>query len=83
MISQISAQPEANEGQQERPKRQIAYVGNLWSAEYAGRCQHRELAEKLGPDELQITSPLGDVDLRRRSYELVAEVFELAGQPAS
>jgi luciferase family oxidoreductase group 1 len=40
------------------------------------------LAERLGADELMITTTVGDHAQRRRSYELVAEVFDLVGQPA-
>jgi luciferase family oxidoreductase group 1 len=38
------------------------------------------LAAQLGADELMITTSLGDEALRRRSFELLAEVFALAGQ---
>ena len=41
------------------------------------------LAEQLGADELMITTNLGDHGLRRRSFELVAEAFALAGQPVA
>jgi luciferase family oxidoreductase group 1 len=36
-----------------------------------------QLAAQLGADELMITTAVGDHELRRRSYELVAEVFGL------
>lgn len=36
-----------------------------------------QLASQLGADELMITTAIGDHALRRRSYELVAEVFGL------
>lgn len=42
-----------------------------------------ELAEQLGADELMIATNLGDHARRRRSFELVAETFALAGQPVA
>jgi luciferase family oxidoreductase group 1 len=41
-----------------------------------------KLAEQLGADELMITTTVGDHMLRRRSYELLAEVFALDAQTA-
>jgi luciferase family oxidoreductase group 1 len=41
-----------------------------------------KLVEQIGPDELMITTTVGDHGLRRRSYELLAEVFDLASVAA-
>jgi luciferase family oxidoreductase group 1 len=37
------------------------------------------LVAQIGPDELMITTNIGDQALRRRSYELLAEVYNLVG----
>jgi luciferase family oxidoreductase group 1 len=41
------------------------------------------LAERLGADELMITSALGDAAARLRSFELVAEAFALRAESAA
>lgn len=42
-----------------------------------------ELAANLGADELMLATNLGDQALRNHSFELLAEAFALAGQPAA
>ncbi len=44
--------------------------------------QLTELASRLGADELILVTSIGDHALRRRSYELVAEVFGLGDKQA-
>ena len=41
----------------------------------------REVAEAYGADELVVVSITHDHEARRRSYELIAEAFDLAGAP--
>jgi alkanesulfonate monooxygenase SsuD/methylene tetrahydromethanopterin reductase-like flavin-dependent oxidoreductase (luciferase family) len=43
----------------------------------------REVAEEYGADELIIVAITHDHGARRRSYELIAEAFDLAGAPAA
>jgi luciferase family oxidoreductase group 1 len=46
------------------------------------RAQLVALVERIGADELMLATNVGDDAVRRRSYELLAETFALAGQPA-
>ena len=43
----------------------------------------REVAESYGADEVVVVSITYDHEARRRSYELIAEAFDLAGTAAA